>query len=182
MANRHDVIIWDADAYGVPKTFEEASSMSVLLEDKAESQTNLKILSFLNRLEAVAKSMAETREVFESYQNISKTMDTMAAYVLEMPNEDWEIFLQQVIEIAWQEKLIVFYESLLTVFISPKNILPKSNKKIWNTILDYNSLNLEPDTLKNFEKKLSPIIHVKMIKQGFSIRNKKITNILNRLN
>jgi hypothetical protein len=40
----------------------------------------------------------------------------MAAYVLEMPDEDWEIFLQQVIEIAWQEKLIVFYESLINCF------------------------------------------------------------------
>ena len=173
MANRHDVIIWDADVYGTPKSFEEASSMSMLLEDKAESQTNLKIQSFLNKLETIAKSMAETREVFESFQNISKTIDTMAAYVLEMPDEDWEYFLQHVVEIAWQNKLIVFYESLSTVFISPKNILPKSNKKIWNTIVDYNSLNLEPDTLKGFERKLSPIIHVKMIKQGFSIKHKK---------
>jgi hypothetical protein len=60
MANRHDVIIWDADVYGTPKTFEEASSMSLLLEDKAESQTNLKIQSFLNKLETVAKNMAES--------------------------------------------------------------------------------------------------------------------------
>ncbi|MDO8417373.1 MAG: hypothetical protein Q7S87_14300 [Agitococcus sp.] len=173
MSNRHDAIIWDAELYGTPKSFEEASSMSMLLEDKAESQTNLKIQSFLNKLETVAKSMAETREVFESFQNISKTIDTMAAYVLEMPDEDWEYFLQHVVEIAWQNKLIVFYESLSTVFISPKNILPKSNKKIWNTIVDYNSLNLEPDTLKGFERKLSPIIHVKMTKQGFIIKNKK---------
>jgi hypothetical protein len=78
MANRHDVIIWDADVYGAPKSFEEACSMSVLLEGKAESQTNLKIQSFLNKLETVAKTMAETREVFESYQNISKTMGFVA--------------------------------------------------------------------------------------------------------
>lgn len=173
MANRHDVIIWDADVYGTPKTFEEASSMSLLLEDKAESQTNLKIQSFLNKLETVAKNMAEEREVFEDYKNISKDIDTMAAYSLEMPDDDWEYFLQQVVEIAWQQKLIVFYESLLTVFISPEKILPKSQKKIWDAIVDYNSLNLEPDTLKGFEKKFSPIIHFKMTKKGFHIKSKK---------
>ncbi|MBK6757241.1 MAG: hypothetical protein IPG70_06275 [Moraxellaceae bacterium] len=46
MSNRNELIIWDADVYGTPKSFEEACSMSVLLEDKAESQTNLKIQSF----------------------------------------------------------------------------------------------------------------------------------------
>ena len=173
MSNRHDVIIWDADVYGTPKSFEEACSMSVLLEDKAESQTNLKIQSFLNKLETVAKSMAAEREVFESYQHISKTIDTTAAYVLEMPDDDWEIFLQQVVEIAWQEKLIVYYESLLTVFISPQKILPQSKKKIWNTIIDYNSLNIEPETAKSFLKKITPIINLKMEKYGFFIRNKK---------
>lgn len=173
MSNRHDVIIWDADVYGTPKSFEEACSMSVLLEDKAESQTNLKIQSFLNKLETVAKSMAAEREVFESYQHISKTIDTTAAYVLEMPDDDWEIFLQQVVEIAWQEKLIVYYESLLTVFISPQKILPQSKKKIWNTIIDYNSLNIEPETAKSFFKKIIPIINLKMEKYGFYIKNKK---------
>ena len=41
MANRHDVIIWDAELYGTPKSFEEAVEKSKVLVEKKSKEIQI---------------------------------------------------------------------------------------------------------------------------------------------
>ena len=51
MANRHDVIIWDAEIYDTPTSFDEALNMAEKLIDQDVSIISEKILAFAKDLE-----------------------------------------------------------------------------------------------------------------------------------
>ena len=55
MANRHDVIIWDADAYGLPSSFDEALNMAASLSEQNIITISEKILAFAKDIEKIAK-------------------------------------------------------------------------------------------------------------------------------
>lgn len=51
MANRHDVIIWDADVYGTPKNFEEAVNMAYVLLEQPSATVSQKIKLFAQEIQ-----------------------------------------------------------------------------------------------------------------------------------
>ena len=58
MANRHDVIIWDAEAYGLPTSFEEALKMAETRSEQSVSVISEKVLAFAKDIEKLAKKNA----------------------------------------------------------------------------------------------------------------------------
>ena len=51
MANRHDVIIWDAEVYGLPTSFDEALNMAETLSEQSVSVISEKVLAFAKDIE-----------------------------------------------------------------------------------------------------------------------------------
>ena len=62
MANRHDVIIWDADVYGAPKNFVEGLEMAFTLSEQAiSSPVSHKLLAFAADIEVYSNQFCPTK-------------------------------------------------------------------------------------------------------------------------
>jgi hypothetical protein len=53
MANRHDVIIWDADVYGLPSNFEQATNMASTLLEQSIATLSPKLKNYLLKMFAM---------------------------------------------------------------------------------------------------------------------------------
>ncbi|MBK7301019.1 MAG: hypothetical protein IPI79_12200 [Moraxellaceae bacterium] len=71
MSNRHDVIIWDAGLYGIPKNFDEALEMADVLSEQSENNTSLMLKKFASKLTKFAKKAKED-DIWEDYHHIDE--------------------------------------------------------------------------------------------------------------
>lgn len=74
MANRHDVIIWDAEVYGLPTSFDEALNMVETLSEQSVSVISEKVLAFAKDIEKITKKMLKKRVTGKTTQSLLKTL------------------------------------------------------------------------------------------------------------
>ena len=96
MANRHDVIIWDADVYGTPEgydvnTIEQAEALT-----NQEAAPSAKLLAFAREVETHSQNNDLDPVVLRYLRNFEAKIiaSNTAAYCIDLPEYQWRSLLK----------------------------------------------------------------------------------------
>jgi hypothetical protein len=140
MANRHDVIIWDAEVYGLPTSFDEALNMAETLSEQSVSVISEKVLAFAKNIEKIAKKNVKEESYWQRYTELAKDIKqkSTTAYVIAMPESVGSDFvLKQVVEAAVKHQLVACDEEIATIFLPNDEFLPPSQENWWWAFVDH---------------------------------------------
>jgi hypothetical protein len=171
MANRHDVIIWDAEAYGLPTSFDEALKMAETLSEQSVSVISEKVLAFAKDIEKLAKKNVKEESYWQRYTELVKKIKqkSTAAYVITMPEGVGSDFvLKEVVEAAVRHHLVAADEEVLTIFLPHNEFLPPSQENWWWAFIDHLENDDFPKNVKQFEKYCTPLVDAMFAKYGFT--------------
>lgn len=171
MANRHDVIIWDAEAYGLPTSFDEALKMAETLSEQSVSVISEKVLAFAKDIEKLAKKNVKEESYWQRYTELVKKIKqkSTAAYVIAMPEGVGSDFvLKEVVEAAVRHHLVAADEEVLTIFLPHNEFLPPSQENWWWAFIDHLENDDFPKNVKQFEKYCTPLVDAMFAKYGFT--------------
>jgi hypothetical protein len=171
MANRHDVIIWDASEYEVANDYHQAVHQArALAHQKAEPSDVL--LCFVSDLKN--RSQDETLEpaVVEYLQQVEDkfTASNTAALMLALPEYEphWRSIMDILIEEVSMYKLVLCDEVLQLVFLPDDSILaPLSLTTKTLPAIDQDSSKDFPSSLKQFHKTIKTKVDVLFGEHGF---------------
>lgn len=169
MANRHDVVIWDAELYGTPKSFEQAINMRSTLLEKSIATVSPKLKLFAQDVcNEIAQSAHE--DLQKTYANFCEGIETCdtAGLDLELTDYAWEDELIILVNVAMTHGLVVVDTEMAMVFIPPNKILPSEAKTRWSSLKQaHNQKKNFPKTLKQFEKWFDKLLIPVLAKYGF---------------
>ena len=171
MANRHDVIIWEAEAYGIPANFDEALNMAETLSEQSVSVISEKVLAFAKDIEKIAKKNVKEESYWQRYTELVKKIKqkSTAAYVIAMPEGVGSDFvLKEVVEAAVRHHLVAADEEVLTIFLPHNEFLPPSQENWWWAFVDHLENDDFPKNVKQFEKYCMPLVDAIFAKYGFT--------------
>ena len=167
--NRHDVIIWDAELYGTPKSFAEAVETSKILVEQKSTSISPKIRLFAKEVfQATAQS--DNEDLQESYARFCEGVETCdtAALDLEISDFGWEEELILLVDTAMKHGLVVVDTEMAMAFMPPNKILPIETKARWTLLKqELKQKKNFPKTLKQFEKWSDKLLMPVLAKYGF---------------
>lgn len=139
MANRHDVIIWDAEVYGAPKNFVEGLEMAFVLSEQAiSSPVSQKLLAFAADVEKYIQTNPVPPKILRHLKYLEaeiKGMDT-AAFCVELPRDYWHSIVKILLTIALEHHLVLVDEEIALVLLPDGSISPERSAKYWLPILE----------------------------------------------
>ncbi len=138
MANRHDVIIWDADVYGAPKNFVEGLEMAFTLSEQAiSSPVSHKLLAFAADIEKYIQTNSVPPKILRHLKYLKadiKGMET-AAFCVELPRDYWHSIVKILLTIALEHHLVLVDEEIALVLLPDGSISPERSAEYWQPIL-----------------------------------------------
>ena len=150
MANRHDVIIWDADIYGAPDGFTEYTYEKAYALIKQPAKPSKKLLAFARDVEKYSTSndvSAVVARYFVGFEDNIKAEGT-AAYCFNLPDYNWQSMVKILLKEAIKHGLALFDEQTILVLLPNGTILPENSRKAWLQILNATKqANTFPETL-----------------------------------
>ena len=128
MANRHDVIIWDADVYGRPQNFEEAMDMAQRLAKQRIETQIANMLAFGQTVERLLKTYDEDEQKEFFLKGIAADIANThkATYNIEISEIGfWLLLLKILFDTAKQHSVVIFDQEAWIACVSPNTILPE---------------------------------------------------------
>ncbi len=155
MANRHDVIIWDADVYGTPHDFDEEMLQQARVLARQGAKSSAKLLAFAREVESYSQNNDLDPIVKRYLQDFEKKVITAntAAYCIELPEYQWRSLLKVLIEAAQTHGLVLCDEELILLLLPDGSILPPHTARSWqDTLEELENDSGFPQTLKDFHQ------------------------------
>ncbi|PTQ91380.1 hypothetical protein [Agitococcus lubricus] len=153
MANRHDVIIWDADIYGAPNGFSEYTYQKAYSLIKQPAEPSKKLLAFARDVEKYSQSNdvpPVVAQYFVGFEDDIKA-EGMAAYCFNLPEYNWQHIVKILLQEAIKHGLALFDEQIILVLLPNGTILPENSRKSWLQILNApKQKNAFPETVAEF--------------------------------
>ncbi len=153
MANRHDVIIWDADIYGAPDGFSENTYQKAYALIKQPAEPSKKLLAFARDVEKYSQSNEVppvVAQYFVGFEDDIKA-EGMAAYCFNLPEYNWQHIVKILLQEAIKHGLALFDEQIILVLLPNGTILPENSRKSWLQILNApKQKNAFPQTVAEF--------------------------------
>ena len=170
MANRHDVIIWDADVYGRPQNFEEAMDMAQrLAKQRIETQT-ANMLAFGQTVEKLLKTYDEDEQSELFLKGIAADIAEThkAAYNMEISEIGlWPLLVKILFDAAKEHSVVIFDQEAWIACVSPNIILPESAELEWQRTVEKFTTNKFPKTPKQMKKHFEPLLTNLLVPHGF---------------
>ncbi|HMU87647.1 MAG TPA: hypothetical protein PLF28_06195 [Agitococcus sp.] len=138
MANRHDVIIWDADVYGAPDGFSEYTYEKAYALIKQPAEPSKKLLAFARDVEKLSQSNdipPVVAQYLVGFEDDIKA-EGMAAYCFNLPEYNWQSIVKILLKEAIKHGLALFDEQIILVLLPNGTILPENSRKSWLQILN----------------------------------------------
>ncbi|HMY00774.1 MAG TPA: hypothetical protein PKC44_13460 [Agitococcus sp.] len=158
MANRNDLIIWDADVYGAPDDYNAQSLHLARLLAEQAAEPSKKLLAFARDIEQQGKSknfppaIARYLTNFEAKVKASNT----AAYCFNLPEYNWYSLVKIVLKTAKKHGLVLLGEELVLVLLANGSITPPQSEEYWLQALDERKRKNDfPETLDEFHDLLT---------------------------
>ncbi len=156
MANRHDVIIWDADVYGVEKDYEKIvqQARALALQEAKLSDT---LLAFARDVESRSQDENLEPAVFRYLQHFEARIiaANKAACKIALPEYEprWRSLIDILIEEITRHELVLCDEELELVFLPDDSILsPRTKKNESQPLIELEDQIDFPVTLKQFHQ------------------------------
>ena len=155
-----DVALWDPEAYGLPRTYEEAVKTYLKLSEGIQSTSNSKLIKFAGMFESLLKDNKLDEDLRLCYQNIQRYAhdNQDALYLVGLPHSGSVDALKQIVVSAQAAGMVVFYDMMGAVFLPDGRVYPAEKAEMWRGALAH--LDSPPDfprTLKGFEKLADPL-------------------------
>jgi|GEM_PF-2343637 len=170
MANRHDVIIWDADVYGAPDGFTEYTYEKVYALIKQPAKPSKKLLAFAHDVEKYSQSNdvpPVVAQYFVGFEGDIKA-EGMAAYCFNLPEYNWQHIVKILLKEAIKHGLALFDEQIILVLLPNGTILPENSRKSWLQILSATKQeNAFPETVTEFYTLVKTRIGALFAEHGF---------------
>jgi hypothetical protein len=170
MANRHDVIIWDADVYGAPDGYTKQTIAKAKALIKQPAEPSKKLLAFARDVEQYSKSndtpAAIARHLAHFEANVKA--EHTAAYCFNLPDYNWHSLVKILLKEAKKHGLALFDEEIVLVLLPNGSITPKNSESYWLQVLDApKRKNAFPETLIEFYKLLKTSAEVLLTEHDF---------------
>ena len=156
MANRHDVIIWDADVYGVEKDYEKIvqQARALALQEAKLSDT---LLAFARDVESRSQDENLEPAVLRYLQHFEARFiaANKAACKIALPEYEphWRSLIDILIEEITRHELVLCDEELELVFLLDDSILtPRTKKNESQPLIELEDQIDFPVTLKQFHQ------------------------------
>lgn len=129
MSSELEVFLWDSKVHGLPANVDEASDMSVALEQLPSAPT----AAMLRFAERVAAAEQETGLHYTHHGSVSEYVKSnhMACLRLELSSDNPHDALRVIGTAAQEEGLAGFVEVLGLAFLPDGKILPAAQKRVW---------------------------------------------------
>lgn len=170
MANRHDVIIWDASIYGTPHDYDMKTLQQAQALVRQEAKPSAKLLAFAREVESRSQNNNLNSTVLRYLKNFEKKVivANTAAYLIDLPEYQWRSLLKIFIEVAQAHELVLFDEQLVLLLLPDGSILPPHTARSWQSTLE----ELEndsgfPQTLMDFHQLITTQIGGLLNEHGF---------------
>ena len=134
MANRHDVIIWDAEVHGAPDGFTTYTFEKVFTLINQEAEPSKKLLAFARDVEKNSQSNARVAQFFIDFEDRIKAAGT-AAYCVSLPEYNCGDIVIILLKEAIKHGLALFDEQLILLLLPNGTILPENKRDAWLQIL-----------------------------------------------
>lgn len=168
--NRDELIIWDAERYGMPDSFEQAMDMAVALAKQPETQNSDKLLAFAHYVKPQLQEALDGEDLYPFEEMISLLkVNQYAAFSLCMPEYNWQLALNLLVAAANKYSLVVFYQEAIMAFAPPDRIFPQRAEAKWNTIKGFLASSQFPTSIKLFKKWFAPSLDAMFSQHGFVI-------------
>jgi hypothetical protein len=139
MANRHDVIIWDADVYGAPDDYDlQTLAKAQTLIQQPAAEASKKLLAFARDVEQQSKSNDLPPIIARYLTNFEarvKTANT-AAYCFNLPEYNWHSLVKILLKSAQKYGLVLLGEELVLLLLPNGLITPQHTENYWIPILE----------------------------------------------
>ena len=168
--DQEQVIIWDAERYGMPHSFEQAMDMALALAKQSETQISEKLLAFAQYVEPQLQEALDGEDLypFEGMTSAVKA-NQYAAFSLYMPEYNWQPALVLLVAAANKYGLVLFYQDIEIAFAPPDRVFPQQAENKWNTIKNFLTNSQFPTTTKQFKKWFAPSLDAMFSQHGFVI-------------
>jgi hypothetical protein len=170
MANRNDLIIWDAEIYGEPDDYNAQSLHKARLLTEQPAEPSKKLLAFARDIEQQSKSknipqtLARYLTNFEAKVKASNT----AAYCFNLPEYNWYSLVKILLKTAIKHGLVLLSEELVLVLLADGSIVPDHSEEYWLQALDEKKRKNDfPETLDEFHNLLTERMGALLAKHDF---------------
>lgn len=177
MANRNDLIIWDADVYGAPDDYNAQSLHLARLLAEQAAEPSKKLLAFARDIEQQGKSknfpqaIARYLTNFEAKVKASNT----AAYCFNLPEYNWYSLVKILLKTAKKHGLVLLGEELVLVLLANGSITPPHSEEYWLQALDERKRKNDfPETLDEFHDLLTERMGELLAKHDFILETNTI--------
>ena len=131
--NRHDIYIWEASAADLSKDFNE------LLESggdyaEIEQSPSANLLAFADALNQHSNRIDYNRSFFKQAAYVVKHATTKAV-MIEIPEDEWQRPLRDIVQLALDYNLIVADEEIAMAFLPTGKIRPYGAEDEWSALL-----------------------------------------------
>jgi hypothetical protein len=168
--NRDELIIWDAERFGVPDSFEQAMGMAVALTKQPETKISDKLLAFAQYVVPQLQGALDGEDLYPFEEMISEIKDNQyAAFSLYMPEYNWQLALNLLVSAANNYGFVVFYQEAVMAFAPPDRIFPQQAENKWNSIKSFLASSQFPTSIKQFKKWFAPSLDAMFSQHGFVI-------------
>jgi|GEM_PF-3380055 len=173
MANRHDVIIWDATQYPEPENLQQAAELAFNLAAK-DSEANPHFVTLIQKTKAYIQQ--QDAEVQNAYQDFGHELEsnTKACLMLSLPEYGAELGLRFIVQIAMALNLAVYDHEMRLVFLPPNIVLPIGAIEYWDALCE--SLDKPDFPLKesDFTKWFNPLFEKMIGRHGFVTKSQTV--------
>lgn len=170
MTNSDELIIWDAELYGIPESYDQAMDMALCLSQQTKTQISGKLLDFAKHIEPKLKEVLDGEALLPFLEMSQAVKDTKsAAFILAMPEYNWQLALSLLVTAANEYGLVLFYQEACMAFVAPNKVLPTQAEDRWKATEEFLSNSTFPTTIKKFKQWFSPRLDQLFSKYGFHI-------------
>ncbi len=171
MANRNDVIIWDADIYGAPDDYDlQTLAKAQTLIQQPSAEASKKLLTFAHDVEQQGKSNDLPPVIARYLTNFEarvKTANT-AAYCFNLPEYNWHTLVKILLKSAQKHGLVLLGEELVLLLLPNGLITPQHSENYWLPILEApKRKDTFPETLSEFYELLKTRVEELLGEHGF---------------
>ena len=170
MANRHDVIIWDADVYGVEKDYKKIVQQARALAGQ-EAKPSDTLLAFARDVESRSQDENLEPAVLRYLQHFEARIiaANKAAFKVALPEYEhhWRSLLDILIEETTRHELLLCDEELELVFLPDDSILSSRTINEPQPLIELEAQKDFPVTLKQFHQLFKSKVYELLREHGF---------------
>jgi len=149
------ISLFDGEKYGVPNNFDEVINKVIELEE-LEAAHSPNIMAFAKEAEEYCKIYEGFDE--ESLIHCIEEQETAVVNIELSSDDDYQILLNYLVEIALKHYLVCFIEDLVIAFVPPAQIYPPAQADLWQDIKkNVHQQIKKPKTLDQFRNLVEPL-------------------------